>query len=869
MIAPPPAAPSDHETLPMKSTRSSPDPLSRYREKRDFTITPEPADGGEAAAGARAFVIQKHWASHLHYDLRLEIDGTMKSWAVPKGPSLDPQDKRMAVQVEDHPISYNRFEGTIPAGQYGAGRVLIWDRGTWEPEGDPAEGWRRGRLKFVLHGHKLAGSWALVRMGGRARQNDSKPAWLLIKEQDRHARPADEYNVVEAAPDSVASAAQATPAPATPATTAAPGAPRTRAPAKALPRTLSPQLATLVTEPPADAGEWLYELKFDGYRLLARVDKSSVQLLTRSGKDWTAKLPALARSLKALGARGTWLDGEVVALDPQGRPDFQALQNAFDGTKTSALAYCVFDLPFADGQDLRGRPLSERRAMLGELLEGHRSDLLRLSESFDAPARDLVAAACEMGFEGVIGKRRDSHYTSGRSSDWIKLKCGLRQEFVIAGYTDPKGSRVGLGALLLGYYGPDGTLRYAGNVGTGFTEESLRALHARLTALKARASPFAPSAGAPRNAHWVRPELVAEVAFAQWTQAQRVRHGVFKGLRTDKPPKDIGRERAVEPPPAAPHKHRATRPSRAATVTRTEAPAGLPPDTVKITHGERVVDRTTGVTKLDLVHYYAAVAPLMLEHLQARPVALVRAPRGVQGELFFQKHEDSEALAGMQKLDPALDAGHAPLLEVMSTQGLLSGGQMNVIEYHTWNALKDRIERPDRMTFDLDPGEGVRWEDMQEGTRLLRVLLTELSLPAFLKTSGGKGLHVVVPLKRLRDWDTVKDFSRAIVQHLAATLPERFVAKSGPRNRVGRIFVDYLRNGRGATTVSAWSARARPGMGVSVPVHWDELDTLTSAAHWNVRNIEERLAVGNSPWQGYREAAASLGPAMRTLGFRP
>ena len=843
----------------------SSDPLSRYKEKRDFSITPEPDDVGKPSAGQRQFVIQKHWASNLHYDLRLEIDGSMKSWAVPKGPSLDPSNKRMAVQVEDHPMSYNSFEGVIPPKQYGAGRVLIWDKGTWEPEGDPAQGWRDGRLKFVLHGHKLSGHWALVRMGGKAKSE--KPAWLLIKEKDGHARPESEYNVVEAAPDSLAGLAPSSKKPKLAAAVVTQDAPpkatsATKPAGKPpLPDALAPQLATLVSAPPRDAEQWMYELKFDGYRILSRVDGAQVQLVTRNGNNWTHKLAPLVSALKATRLKSVWLDGEIVAMDAEGKPDFQKLQNAFNGSDTAELVYYVFDVLYADGKDLRAQPLKVRREQLRSLLVKNTSETLRLSEAFEARPEDLVASACKMGFEGVIGKRKHAAYASGRSNDWIKLKCGLRQEFVVGGYTEPKGSRVGLGSLLLGFYDEGGDLQYAGNVGTGFTEETLRELHRQLKGVAAKSSPFAAAVEAPKGARWVRPTLVAEVAFAQWTHGHRIRHSVFKGLRTDKPPRDIRREEVIAPPLAAAAPPKASRSAQTAQPAASAEP--------RITHGERVIDPSTGITKIDLVRYYAAVAPLMLEHLKARPVALVRAPSGMEGELFFQKHQESEALAGMQMLDPALDEGHAPLLEVLSAQGLRSGAQMNVIEYHTWNALKDKIERPDRMTFDLDPGEGVAWPDIQEGTRLLRVLLEELGLPSFLKTSGGKGLHVVVPLKRLRDWDTVKDFSKAIVQHLTNTIPQRFVAKSGPRNRVGKIFVDYLRNGRGATTVSAWSARARPGMGVSVPVAWEELDGLTSAAHWNVQTIEERLAVGNTPWQGYREAAVSLGPAMKMLGFKP
>ena len=843
------------------------DSLSRYRQKRDFSITPEPSEAGRSTPGRAQFVIQKHWATQLHYDLRLEIDGAMKSWAVPKGPSLDPADKRMAVQVEDHPMSYNRFEGVIPAGQYGAGRVIVWDRGTWEPDGDALEGWRKGRLHFTLQGHKLQGGWALVRMG-KSKAGSAKPTWLLIKEKDEHARTAAEFSVVEAQPDSVATLA----APQQPAQAKVPSParpPRKRpTPAVPLPPQVGPQLATLAAAAPEPAQDWLYELKFDGYRILGRIEGKEARLLTRNGKDWTHKLPHLAQALKALPVDGTWLDGEVVALGPQGRPDFQTLQNAFDGTaEPGKLAYCVFDLLFADGVDLRSQPLEARRARLEKLLEANTSPLLQLSQTLPAK-RDLLAWACKQGFEGVIGKRKGSPYTAGRTGDWIKLKCGLRQEFVVGGYTPPKGSRTVLGSLLLGFYDEEGRLHYAGNVGTGFTVDTLRALEGALVSRRSTSSPFAPGSRPPTQAVWVRPELVAEVAFAEWTQGHRIRQGVFKGLRSDKPAGDIRREQPAAP--ASRKKGAGTSPSPPPTPARSErAASGDSAAEPRITHGERVIDPSTGLTKADLVRYYALVAPLMLPHLAGRPVALVRAPEGVGGELFFQKHQEGEALAGMRLLDPALDEGQAPLLEVVNAQGLRSGSQMNVVEYHTWNALKDRIDRPDRMTFDLDPGEGVAWEQVQEGARLVRVLLQELGLPAFLKTSGGKGLHVVVPVKRLRNWETVKDFSQAIVVHLARTIPERFVAKSGPRNRVGKIFVDYLRNGRGATTVSAWSARARPGMGVSVPLEWSELETLSSATHWNVRNIEGRLGVGNAPWEGYGHAAVGLAEPMKALGFRP
>jgi bifunctional non-homologous end joining protein LigD len=855
----------------MASQKLSEDALTRYREKRNFTRTPEPEGAVEPAAGALRFVIHKHWATRLHYDLRLECEGTMKSWAVPKDPSLDPRDKRMAVQVEDHPVSYNSFEGQIPPGQYGAGRVILWDRGHWIPHGDPVAGLQGGHLKFTLQGEKLHGSWALVRMGGK-RFDPKKPAWLLIKERDGEARPADEYDVTEALPDSVNTGPAAKTSPVPKMTQRGLDPPQGKStakkstknaapasPLKAFPQTLAPQLATLASAPPSDGAGWMYELKFDGYRLLARIDaRGAVRLFTRNGKDWTDKLASIADAVKALGLRSSWLDGELTATGANGAPDFQRLQNAFDRAATTDLVYTLFDLPVLAGRDLRQLPLRQRRAALEELLSTNTGETLRLSAAFDARASDLVASACKIGFEGVIGKRSDAPYRSGRSSDWIKLKCSQRQEFVLGGFTEPMGGRSGLGALLLGVHDEKGRLRYAGKVGTGFSDDALRRLRAQLDPLVQSECPFAVRPAGARKVHWLQPSLVVEVAFAQWTQDGHIRHSVFKGLRSDKPAHSIVRERAV--PPAAPA---GARPQRA-----TAPGPGLPPG-LNITHGERVIDKASGHTKLDLVRYYATVAPLMLEHLADRPVALVRAPRGVGQETFFQKHGDAERLPGIDALPPGLDPGHGRLLEIVSAEGLLSAAQMNVIEFHTWNARADRIERPDRMTFDLDPGEGVAWAQVQEGAELVRVLLRELGLPAFLKTSGGKGLHVVVPLKRLRDWESTKAFSQAVVDHLARTIPQRFVAKSGPRNRVGKIFVDYLRNGRGATTVCAWSARARPGLGVSVPVAWSELPSLTSGAHWTVATIEGRLRLGNAPWASYTQAASALGEAMARLDFSP
>jgi bifunctional non-homologous end joining protein LigD len=827
--------------------------LKRYQAKRNFDITPEPAEGGESLPGALQFVVQKHWARSLHYDFRIEIDGTMKSWAVPKGPSYDPHDKRMAMHVEDHPVSYNAFEGEIPAKQYGAGKVIVWDKGFWVPLGNLRKDYRAGHIKFELHGHKLRGRWALVRM--KARKEGSGDPWLLIKERDEFAREAAEFSVVDQFPDSVA--ALAMPRASTVSKPAAKKAARNRSewPEEAVeaepPPKLAPVLATLVDGPPP-------EIKFDGYRLLARIEGKTVRLFTRNGHDWSDRMPHLVRALQRMKLKPGWLDGEIVVLDEAGRTDFQALQSAFDSTRTQDIVYFLFDLPYYDGHDLRAVPLVERRALLERLLADPPPEI-RFSAVFDAPPEDIVASACRIGLEGVIGKRRGSAYRSRRSPDWIKLKCARRQEFVIAGYTDPQGSRTGFGSLLLGVHDEHGELVFAGGVGTGFNERSLAEIFARLKPLVIDQRPFKQRIENERRAHWVKPVLVAEVTFSEWTQDGHVRHPVFYALRSDKPAKQIVRE--------APVPARAADREQAKTKAKAKGPAATLPANFKVSHAERVVDASTGITKVEVVRFYGLVAPLMMEHLRGRPVSLVRAPRGIGGQLFFQKHLEDGSIDGIRQLDAALWPEHPALIEVAAALGLPGAAQMNVIELHTWNAVKSAIDKPDRMTFDLDPGEGVDWPAMLQAVELMRVILVELGLVPFCKTSGGKGLHVVVPLRRVHGWDAVKDFSQAIVRHMAHTLPQLFVAKSGPSNRVGRIFIDYLRNGFGATTVSAWSLRARPGMGVSVPVAWDEVPELRGGAHWTLRDIHTRLDRGNAPWDGYAKGARSPNAAMKMLGF--
>ncbi|WP_460104452.1 DNA ligase D [Pseudomonas sp. S2_D10] len=862
--------------------------LNDYNRMRDFAATPEPAAKrsrkSAKTAHALQFCIQKHDASRLHYDFRLELDGALKSWAVPKGPSLDPKAKRLAVHVEDHPLDYATFEGNIPEGHYGAGDVIVWDRGVWIPQDDPHEAYEKGRLKFELQGEKLSGLWNLVRthMPGKQEQ------WFLIKHQDQAARPESEYDVVQAEPNSVlsdrtlvpkrrgkAAAAKAVKQPEKAVQAKSPrGAAKTTlsgAVAGPLPDTLKPELATLVESAPD--GEWLYEIKFDGYRVMARIEHGDVRLLTRNGHDWTHKLPRQAEALAELGLESAWLDGEMVVANDQGVPDFQALQNAFEAGSSGKIAYYLFDMPYLNGMDLRKVPVQERRTALAAVLEPNESPLLRFSDAFEETPEALLNSACQMQMEGLIGKRIGSAYVSRRSNDWIKLKCKNRQEFVVVGFSDPKGARSAFGALLLGLHDADsGQLRYAGKVGTGFNETTLKSIYQQLLPLETKKAAVVnpPSGYEAKGVHWLEPTLLAEVAFAEMTKDGSVRHAVFHGLRNDKPAKDITQELAKPVKKTAAAKKTKAKDEPGATPAKTKSKAKAPAldGKVRITHPERVIDASSGTTKLQLAEYYASVAEFILPELADRPVALVRAPDGIAGELFFQKNAERLAIPGITSLDKALTG--QPVMIINNAEALIGAVQMSTVELHTWNATSVDLDKPDRFVLDLDPDPALPWKSMVEATQLTLSVLDELGLKAFLKTSGGKGIHVVVPLTRKLGWDEVKGFSHAIVSHMAKLLPDRFSAVSGPKNRVGRIFIDYLRNGLGATTICAYAARTREGLPVSVPVFREEVAELKGANLWNVHNVHERLAeVGHEPWAGIKRTRQSITAEMRRrIGMR-
>ena len=826
-------------------------PLQEYARKRDFNATPEPSGQGRRGKRAHAlqFCIQKHDASHLHYDFRLELDGTLKSWAIPKGPSLDPKVRRLAVHVEDHPLDYANFEGHIPEGHYGAGDVIVWDRGIWEPEGDAQQAYAKGKLRFRLQGEKLSGIWNLF----RTRLAGKKEQWMLVKSDDGQARSESEYNILEAQPDSVLS--DRTLVPKRGAAKAKPASRKRSATGKkaALPDLLQPQLATLVDSPPS--GDWRYEVKFDGYRILARIDGDDIRLFTRNGHDWSAKMPGHLAALRELGVDSAWLDGEMVVNDEHGVADFQALQNAFDTEHDEQITYYLFDLLFLGGHDLRQVALQDRREALRRLLEHNQADNLKFSADFDQPVESLLDSACRLKLEGLIGKRVDSPYLGRRSADWVKLKCKQRQEFVIVGYTDPKGSRSGFGALLLALHDHDsGALRYAGKVGTGFSSTTLASIHARLEPLEVAkpALPKPPTGAEARGVHWLKPHLLAEVAYAQMTRDGVVRHAVFHGLRDDKPASAIDLERAM-PGNTVPK----SKPAKAA-----ENLGDL-----RLTHPERVIDASSGITKREVAEYYADLSQWILPQLKDRPVALVRAPDGLAGELFFQKNAGQLHIANVLSYAKA-EAGQAAMV-INRPDTLLGAVQMNMLELHTWNATDKDFDKPDRFVLDLDPDPALPWKAMLEATQLTLTLLDELGLKVFLKTSGGKGMHVVVPLTRRAGWDEVKDFSHAIVNYLAKLFPDRLSAVSGPKNRVGRIFIDYLRNGKGATTVCASSLRAREGVPVSVPIWREELAQLKGANQWNIANVRQRLAEVDDPWAAMGKTRQSITARMRKqLGLK-
>lgn len=810
--------------------------LAKYRQMRDFAKTGEPRGGAAARSprpeAALSFVVQKHDARNLHFDFRLELDGVLLSWAVPKGPSLDPSVKRLAMEVEPHPLEYGGFEGTIPAGEYGGGTVMLWDRGVWVPEGDPRQGLAKGHLKFSLRGERLKGGFHLVKTRGKAGdghgKQEGKP-WLLFKSRDADARDTD--TLLHDHPQSVSTgrtfeeiAAESGEREVTPdAKKRAKKRTKRGAAAAKLPAELAPQLATLVDAAP-EGDDWVHEIKFDGYRVLSRISGGKVSLLTRNGKDWTERMPSLARALEGLDVESAFLDGELVALDDKGLSDFQGLQSSLKGEQDEPLVYYAFDLPFGPEGDLRERPLVERKSLLRELLEKNEKDLagkVRFSAHVVGSGPEFFANASKLGLEGTIAKRASSTYRSGRGQDWLKIKCGQRQEFAVVGYTRPGGSRTRFGALLVGTR-REGELVYAGKVGTGFSQASLDDLHARLQPLAVEEPPVSnpPRGAEARGVQWVEPRLVAEVAFTELTQEGLLRHPSFQGLREDKPAREVELETAVSLRP----RPRSTR-------------------NFPLTNPNKVLFPAEGITKQELLDYYALVAERMLPHVENRPLTLVRCPNGYGKPCFFQKHPGSAQIKGLHDIPIAEKEGSSAYSALDDEEGLFALVQLGALEIHTWGSRADDFEHPDLLVFDLDPDPSVDYSAVIAGAHAVREVFEHAGLETFVKTTGGKGLHVCVPIEPSLSWDEAKDFTGRVAQAMAERSPGLYVATQSKAKRKGKTFIDYLRNGRGATFVAPYSTRAREGAPIAVPLEWDELSSKLPPQHFNLRNIRKRLSI--------------------------
>ena len=836
--------------------------LREYNRKRNFTRTAEPQGKLRRRTG-RLFVVQKHAARRLHYDFRLELDGVLKSWAVTRGPSLSPADKRLAVRTEDHPLDYAEFEGRIPEGEYGAGSVIVWDRGRWSTEGDPHQQLAKGHLVVDLDGSKLKGRWHLVHMRGRDVRG--KENWLLIKADDAYAVASGKADLLEAKPRSVktgrtiediagskvkikpkrSSKADArSRAPAAKALQVGDGSKRELASGKpqqkvkggkrgALPEFIEPQLATLAGKPPS-GDSWVHEVKFDGYRLLARIDAGRAKLKTRSGLDWTTKFPSLKKALEALPVVSALFDGEVVVETERGTPDFAGLQADLSEGRSDRFRYYLFDLLYLDGVDLTGATLLDRKRALAQLLSGYEGDVLKLSEHFTARGDVMLTHACRLGLEGIVSKLKSARYRSGRSKAWLKTKCVEGSEFVIIGYVPSTTQRRAIGSLVLGFH-RKGKLEYAGRVGSGFTTRVAQDLWHKLETLRIDSPPLerTPPPEVRRNVRWTKPSLVADVEIRGWTADNIARHAVFKGLRQDKPAADVVQERSIAKAAAA--------------------SSALP---VPLTHPDRVLWPDVGVTKQGLAEFYAEIWQWIAPHVVDRPLALVRCPGGVDAGCFFQKHAWAGSGAHIiRSRDP--ESGEE-ILTIKDLKGLISLVQASVLEIHVWGAKLGTIEKPDGITFDLDPDAEVAWTDVVEAAFEVRDRLKEAGLASLVKTTGGKGLHVYAPLKPHAGWGAAKDFAHALAKQMAKDSPKKYLAMASKSARRGRIFIDYLRNGRGATAVAAYSTRARSGATVSTPLAWEELGPDLRSDRFTMANLLHRLAHLEDPWADLAKMARRL-----------
>jgi bifunctional non-homologous end joining protein LigD len=864
--------------------------LARYREMRDFHVTAEPRGNGASSTknSALPFVVQKHAATRLHYDFRLGWNGVLKSWAVTKGPSYYTGDKRLAVEVEDHPMEYGGFEGTIPKGQYGGGTVMVWDFGEWQPLGDVNKQLADGNLKFLLKGTKLKGKWALVRMKPHPeRDRSGKPNWLLLKERDEYAQHEEGPSITDVAPDSALTHRSIEEIAASkdhvwdsgsglrqPDNNGARKSPAqkagaqdrkiksldrllTAAPREDFPGFIPPQLAEEARSLPS-GNNWVHELKLDGYRTQIQVRAAAqkggpakARIFTRKGLDWTARMPQLAEAAAELGVESAILDGELVVLDHTGRSSFSDLQAAFQNGKKVDLFYFAFDILHLNGHNLRGLPLLKRKEILEKLLPSD-DPVLRFCEHIRADGERVFQKACELGAEGIVSKQVSAPYTSGRRNTWLKRKGSLKQEFVIGGFTPVAKTGRGIGALLLGYY-DEGKLIYAGRTGTGFSQQTEHMLRVRLDALVQKAPSFAELPREAReNATWVKPELVADVHFASWTNDNLIRQSSFKGLREDKPAKEIVRETSFAdvppstPPVRSPVKHATanTNLKAAKTTSKSEVP-------ISITRPAKVLDETSGMTKQDLAEYLVAVADRMLPHIADRPISILRCPNGVGKQSFFQKHISAGLPPGVLTvpLTNRKNGASEDYLYLNSVEGLVGMAQMGVLEIHPWGSKIDNVDKPDRIIFDLDPDETIPWPTLSEAAFDIRGRLKDLGLTSYVKSTGGKGLHVVMGVEPDHDWTTIKQFAHNVVLQMEKDNPSLYLTKMSKAARRNHIYLDYLRNDRESTAVAPFSTRARPGVPVAVTLDWKEIKA-DSRPVFHVSDFDQwRSRLRKDPWK--------------------
>jgi bifunctional non-homologous end joining protein LigD len=777
--------------------------LSEYKKKRNFKNTPEPK-GKKLARNGRSFVIQEHHASHLHYDFRLEMNGVLKSWAVPKGPSLDPSQKRLAVEVEDHPLEYGKFEGTIPKGNYGAGEVILWDRGEWIPKDDPSKAFKKGALEFELNGEKLKGRWHLVRMKTKGR----KANWLLVKDKDSEATT--KFDVIKKMPGSVNQLKKKVSTP--------------KSVKKKLKNSLEIQdielqLAKLESHPPI-GDKWVHEIKYDGYRTLSSIQNNKVNMYTRSGLNWTSKYASLCKDLKKLKVKSVWLDGEIVSLDEKGRSDFSLLQDNLKKNNGN-LEYFIFDILELAGQDLRDEPLIDRKNILKKLLSDLKSSKLHYSDHFSTPGGPTLLASCKLGLEGLVSKDKTQGYTGGRGGAWVKTKCKNGQEFIIGGFTQSDSRH--FRALLMGAYNDNNELIYVGKVGTGFNIKNTPDLLKKFKTLKSTTSPFHNKTH-EKNVQWLEPTLLAEVEFRGWTGDKILRQAAFKALREDKPTEEV----IVE------SKNKNEKKSK-----------------TNISNPDKVLIKAAKITKQDIASYYTSIEKYILPHIVERPLSLLRCPDGIEKECFFQKTIPEK------KDDPIYehpinykDSSTKSVIHIDNLSGIIALTQLGVLEIHNWGTHIDHYKNPDLIVFDLDPGPDVTLQEVRKGALLLKSILDQLNLKSFLKVSGGKGYHIHVPIEPVYSWDNVKSFTKAIAQQMADTSPTKYIANMSKAKRKGKIFIDYLRNGFGATSIAPYSLRARANGCVALPIDWKDIAKI-KPDQFKMKTAAAYLKKHPDPWKKY------------------